>query len=316
MLFRLTLVHGALLVLAGLAAGCRDPFKQPAWESGAVITEADSIDAVAVDDSGVYFITGGHQAAENALRVAPLAGGPSRVLAKGGAVLFAGGVAVDATHVYVATQFDGQILRVAKAGGALEKVTDAAIGAGQMAVDEGSVYFLQFSKISGALRKVPKAGGPAVELATGIRGGDSLFATKTHLYWTAREGIFSVPKAGGPATLEVPPSPLGSALQVAADATHLYFAVDPARSKLYRRPLAGGPAEVLSPSINGNAPIRVLGGQLYFTDNQGSSGTAVKRIPVAGGAPVSLGAGYLHSYDVHGSGVYVNTRFNVVRLGL
>jgi hypothetical protein len=302
------------LLSAFAAPGCREAKKPAPWESGKTLTNSNDIDALAVDGSGIYFTSAGHQAAENTLRTAPLAGGPSRVLARGEKVPLSGSAAVDATHVYVSAS-NGQILRVAKAGGELQSLTTAA-GAPEIAVDDTSVYFLTFAQsVAGVVGTVPKAGGPAQELARGVRGGGSLVLSPTHAYWTSIDGLFSVAKAGGAAKLEIANTPHGQPGQVAVDATHLYFSADPAATKLYRRPLAGGAVELVTAKAVGNYPIRVLGGHLYFVDSEPED-YALKRVAVTGGAPSVLGKGPMKGQlQVLESGVYLNTVNTVVRLG-
>jgi hypothetical protein len=321
---RSVLLSAASLAAQGLLpAGCRKRSPPPPeWVAGRVLTTSNDIDALTVDETGLYFTCSRHMNSENVIRWAPLAGGHSKILARGGPERFNGPLGVDATYVYTAAT-GSKIFRFPRAGGALEVLVTDAHSASCLCLDETSVYFLAAANSNGSgaiVGKMPKQGGSIAVLSSFVRGHESLVLSPTHVYWTCEAGLFSVPRAGGPTKLEVDPTTLGMLEQLAVDATHLYFSVKPPRGGgyywIYRRPLAGGPAQMLVKDVAADYPIHVFGGQLYYYDNKYGEGV-LRKMPVAGGPPVVVGSGYMSwQFQPHPSGLYLYTPFEVIRVEL
>lgn len=117
-------------------------------------------------------------------KVAPT-GGPVTPVASGLCEPF--GVAVDATHAYVAERCFGQagrgtIRRVAHAGGAVSTLARGLSGPSLVRVSGGFAYW--FETTGQAVRKVSVSGGPVITLANTPEAPLDLAVDATHVYWT------------------------------------------------------------------------------------------------------------------------------------
>jgi hypothetical protein len=137
---------------------------------------------------------------------------------------------------------------------------------------------------STAIKRVPLVGGAAVTLATLPAGFVYDLATdqSTTLFWTDASGLHEMPIDGGPITNLFS----GSATYLGLDATNVYFASD---KSLMRVPKAGGTAVqvVSTPDFVSALYVDAAGSRIYWADGggiAGSTGTAVRSAPTAGGA--------------------------------
>ncbi|MDI1431843.1 hypothetical protein [Polyangium sorediatum] len=190
----------------------------------------DSIGAVAVDEDSVYFVStaGLFRTPKDISKIESLA-----------PISSVGSIAVDDTHVYVRTLGNvedpsGHIVRVPKAGGAIEEITPPTTVAyhyfaQELAVDGTNVYWVEPS--AGTLMKVPKEGGTPVVLAKDLADPVSLTLDGDSVYVTLRgkdggsldeRGVLRVPKEGGDVA-DVARGPQISAFDVAVDAEHVYW---------------------------------------------------------------------------------------------
>jgi hypothetical protein len=142
-------------------------FWDPQSNVNAPLAAGEDLQGVAVDGTGVYWAdTGGQQ---NTIYKAPLAGGPSSVLATvPWSVVRGGVVGLSSTSVVFAsdgvaagpTGFpEASIEAVAKAGGPVRHVLTADFaGFGGFRVDDDQLYWVEQSK-QGRLQRIPLAGG-------------------------------------------------------------------------------------------------------------------------------------------------------------
>ncbi|MEZ4298730.1 MAG: hypothetical protein R3B70_27515 [Polyangiaceae bacterium] len=181
----------------------------------AASTEAELIvagkaGALAADDAWVFFV-----GEESVPYRVPVCGGtpvpvvPADGIGNGsGAAL----IALDATHVYwtaYQTFPNFELWRAPKEGGTPELLTDKVgpnnSSPAAIAVDDQFVYFSQpdiFNsnddpdKLQGVIRRVPKAGGPVEDLASGY--SLTLAVDSSFLYWARlnQDGTGSVIRAG------------------------------------------------------------------------------------------------------------------------
>ena len=157
-----------------------------------------------------------------------------------------------------------------------------------IAVDETSVYWAEQGPDSGAILKMPRAGGPAVTLASGLRAPRSLALDGMNVYFTheiatAPAGaLLSVSTNGGS------PSALAAELHehtdVAVDAGYVYLlAHDAQGASIKKLPVAGGAPSTLATGLRLPRSIAVDTSHVYWTDVN-----TVMRAPLAGGAGATL----------------------------
>jgi hypothetical protein len=106
--------------------------------------------SVAADATHVYWATGDWDVANNELRRIPRGGGTTEVLATS----FVWAIVLDATHVYAADNYGGDIWRVPKAGGTVEVLASGQPYPFDIDVDNVAVYWS--SETDGGVGKVAK----------------------------------------------------------------------------------------------------------------------------------------------------------------
>jgi hypothetical protein len=189
-------------------------------------------DSIATDDDYVYFISGA-----SSLNRVPKRGGPAQIIWKWLDEPMA--LAVDATHVYVILENDGQhetnkpytgaIVRIPKAGGPLEMIASKLSEPSALVLSDTDVFFAAgYDVVDGTIGRVAKAGGAVKTLATGVNTQNGGRRATSRLALTGSEVAFVdpnsrrlgfVPIDGGPINLTT----LGSLepLTLAADGTTL-----------------------------------------------------------------------------------------------
>lgn len=158
-------------------AGVARMQKSPAQWFAVATREQSTFSSIAADGLRVYV------GAQDGIHSVSIAGGTFEPFALGQPA--ATDLATDATHVYWLTS-DGRVARLAKdkAGGAPEVLASGQPALARMVLDGANVHFTLGGGAAGegALRSVPKAGGPVRELATGLRGPAGLAVDATGLY--------------------------------------------------------------------------------------------------------------------------------------
>jgi hypothetical protein len=193
-------------------------------------------------------------------------------------------IAVDATRVY--SPNGGAILACPKTGCAGGPTTIAMANAFGLAVSEGYLYFSGLSQSDGVSR-LPLAGGGVEQLVPGGVGTSEVLVTGGRVIYTTSNQVRAVPVAGGASTL-LYATPDGSGVNsFAASATDLYLGVN--TGNLVRIPLGGGQATTLATG-QGNMYVAVDGSNLYWGayGANAQSGSAVRKMPLAGGAVTEL----------------------------
>jgi hypothetical protein len=256
--------------------------------------------AIAVDDSGVYWTDDGDLYDANAtgvVRRVALDGGAVSVLATGHG---AGGLAIDATHVYFtrSTLDNGGVRRVAKTGGVVETVVAQSTGSYWIALDATDAYFTSW----GSVARVAKAGGAAVGLGTGRYG---VAVDATNLY-VADAAVYQQPLAGGaPVQLDAA-GPTGGAIgAIVVDETQVYWMTN--TDGVYRVSIGGGVPILIGPGGSRWA-LAVDDTSVYWSDG-GNIWAAPKlggaAVLVAGGAPASAIATWGDDvYWANGAGIW------------
>ncbi len=139
---------------------------------------------VAVDDAFVYWT---EYQSNGTVSRAPKTGGDAVALATGQEVGY--GIAVRDGYVYWGAAGQGHISRVPVTGGASELLVDLSGGYGRaVVVDDANVYFSSIVS-SGEVRVVPRNGGTARTLATGLADAPwGIAVDTTAVYFTDAQG--------------------------------------------------------------------------------------------------------------------------------
>ncbi|UQA56753.1 hypothetical protein [Polyangium aurulentum] len=191
---------------------------------------------------------------------------------------------VDAANVYFtdAQGPSGQVLRVPLDGSPAEVLAENQYIPLAIQVDGADLYFMT----SDALRKVPVAGGPVVDVAPAENAGYGAIATDaTHVYWTnytTPGSTMRIAKAGGMAETIASGSQWPSGLALRNGRVYWTALGDDAIS---HAPLGGGAAAVFA--SNQLAPrlgIAADDTYLYWL-NEGEWPNAIYKAPLVGGAP-------------------------------
>ena len=217
---------------------------------------------------------------DNPIRRIPLSGGEPELVANttSGWLLRSDGV-----DLYWTTFT--QVFSVPLDGSALPRFLAGSVSPSiELVVGGGQVYWLDFGpdSINYALFRVPSQGGPVVEVVSpdALNPPWSLAADQNRVYWSFLGGIASSPHGADA------PQPLADGLglpdALLADGVNLYWIDD----GVFRIPVAGGLPFKLAPA-DFTGGLAIDGGFVYFT----TSGGAVRRVPIAGGAPEDLALG-------------------------
>jgi hypothetical protein len=152
-------------------------------------------EALAVDERGIYFTNRGAAAT---VMFVPAAGGPASPLVPGAGA--GGDLATDADHLYFSLSGAAAgpvgLVRARKSDGAGLETLAAIRDLAGLAMDATHVYFTRSGtpcarspagtgQMGGALLRVPKAGGPMVELARDLVAPGKVAVDATHVYFVA-----------------------------------------------------------------------------------------------------------------------------------
>ncbi|MCC6901986.1 MAG: hypothetical protein IT377_23645 [Polyangiaceae bacterium] len=232
--------------------------------------------SLAVTPTHVYF---SEQEAGRVLRV-PRDGGPAEELAKGqgqpGAFVLGDGVVYWLDHgasAVMSLPVDG--------AGPPQVLAAFPKKAGGLAVDATHVYTIVGDFKDGrALHRVPVAGGPAEKL-TETHGSGDIVVDSTQVYWAEANlpgRVARAPIAGGAA--EAVQVNEGLPVAVALDESSVYFSEGngiSAQYRVWRAPKSGGEPELLVNGQCGPYGLAMDATRLYWTNQySGTIGSAVK----------------------------------------
>ncbi|WP_394823618.1 TolB family protein [Pendulispora albinea] len=141
---------------------------------------------VAADSKYVYWPEAGR------LMKAPVGGGASSEVAK---VVYAWAAVSDGNHLYWSDSPGdnmGTIRRIKIDGGEAETLTSGFSFPVGLALDDKSVFFVNYDSEDGGVYRVPKAGGSAVTLIRGQKHPKRIAVDDRHVYWiNVGEGTLS-----------------------------------------------------------------------------------------------------------------------------
>jgi hypothetical protein len=233
---------------------------------------------IAVDGGEVFWLRGNNNT--TTVSKVSVTGGPVTTLVGGGFPM-PYGIVVDGANVYW-TDAGASLRKVSRGGGPVTTLAacDQANWPLPLSVDSTSVYW---ADLHGNLQKTPISGGATTTLATAmgvfeIHGGNAYFLGKL--------GVMQVPVGGGtPTKLVGITGPTNRALEVeysAANATSMFWIA--AGGPLMQAPFDGGPVVTL---VTTSAPF-IAGMAADDTNVYVATGTAIVKVPIAGGAPTTV----------------------------
>jgi hypothetical protein len=294
--------------------------REPGWHRATrLATAQDHPGALTTDGEYVYYMTGGFQRAENAIRRVPVLGGPSEVLAQGGFVP-TGGIAADEEYVYWTSSTQPSVLRVPKAGGppqiVLQKLPQAPR---ELALDGTHVYIATFRKDTpGFIVRVPKSGGATQTLISGRDALHGLLPEDSGLFFVGGQEILKISREGGEVQTLLPKTDRVAAIRLLTDSQNLYFFHEQetiGRYALARMPRAGGPLTILTRRGTALKQLAQSETHLYFFDSA-EHDVLLVRVPKAGGdvETVDIGSHATGALSLHGGNLYFTDIDSVYRL--
>lgn len=246
----------------------------------------DNTSCVALDATNVYWATADLTAHVGSIWRAERGGGPHRLVTADLAPLWTCKMVVDANNLYVASQFDWQVVQVPLGGGPTLTLSRNDYRPDAVAVHGPNVYF---AESSGAIRRVPVGGGEITTLAD--EGGEleGFAIDDTYAYWSTRDGmpisgrILRVPLAGG--SVEKLLDKVSTGTGLAVDDENVYW-IDYEGSHVLARPKHAGAVSTLASDL---ALPRVLvrGGSSLFVGALGG----VFEVPTSGRAALPFVSG-------------------------
>ena len=260
----------------------------------------DGADAVAVDDTNVYWTDHGN----GTVMKEPIGGGTPTTLASGGA----GRLAVDAENVYWLGA--GTVMKVPIGGGSPITLASGQSSVYGIAVDSTNVYWTNFGTDdawgdyipgSGNIMTVPIAGGTPTTLVYGADGPAGIALNAAGVYWIEAVGGAVLTYSLSDSTLTNLSPAQGWC--IAVDSTSVYWTNMENSTDIDVMRLVLGGTEVTLASGRYPWGIAVDSTSVYWTDT--SLGTVMK-VPLDGGTATTLASGENHPafVAVSATGVY------------
>lgn len=302
------------MFLLGTVLGCGGLESKPAWQKAQVL--ADSVDhpqAITTDENFVYYVTGGTIASLNegtsGVWKMPLAGGEATQLFKGHQI--------DKDHVNLPEGFflvtddkyvywsSGSIWRTPKNGGESQKISSGMPTT--YAIDDANIYWQNFGGENSPPKPiyvVDKNGGEPKEFTEPVITS-GIVVDKDFVYWAQSDGIFKKAKTGGEKTKVYSPADKENISGLISDQDNFYFTKGNGRNALYKLSRNGGEPVQLAKEINHVHKFFVDETNVYYVADESSFSTAIVKIPKGGGEVVRVDGGYLSSFTVGKSSLFI-----------
>jgi hypothetical protein len=269
---------------------------------------------IALDASNVYWTQLDNTGKAGSVWQIPTGGGTPVLLASG--LHHPSGIAVDSGNVYWVNQGfnvgDGSVMTVPIGGGVPITLASGLGSPDEVSVAASAVYWTDRDKSntdSGLVLSVPAGGGAITTVATGQQEplsvvavpevlylpiGGKLVATEiTNVYFSNYSGdsVENVLGLGGPSTLFAGTGTLGVVSDIAVDATNVYFgAIDcnGCGGSLRSVPVGGGAPVALATGLGSPYGVAVDTSSVYVTSLVSLTQQLVQKVPLAGGAPLTI----------------------------
>jgi hypothetical protein len=310
-----------LVALILILLGCRSTNQPKAgsWTKAKVLADKeDHPSKIVTDGEAVYFVTGGtvasqHEGTNNVKKIS-LNDGSASILVKGGDIIPDTTLAIDDKYIYWSD--GGSISRLAKAGGASEKIIPQAPKPDEIVMDSENIYWLIWGGEGSPpepLMVAPKKGGEAKPLTPKYLGTSGIAQDENFVYWMTGDGIKEIRKIGGDVIAISRVSSPSPSLGLQMDDDNFYFCqmASSGQSALMRLSRKTSELSQLAPSINHTMEFVIDETSVYYFDNvrgEGSFGpVALMKVPRNGGAPVEIdrgNAGWIRHLAVDSRQVY------------
>ncbi|HYX28859.1 MAG TPA: hypothetical protein VE863_09840 [Pyrinomonadaceae bacterium] len=322
----------ALVILVLAIVSCRsiNQPKAPSWSKAKVLVDReDHPSKIISDGESVYFVTGGtiasqHEGTNNIKRIS-LKDGSVSVLVKGGELIPDPALAIDEKYVYWSD--GGNIFRVAKSGGASEKIIPNAPKPDEMVMDRVNIYWLIWGGEGSPpepLMFASKTSGEPKPLTPEYLGASGIAIDNDFIYWMTGDGIKKIAKSGGDVAEVYHNSTKWPSLGLRIDANSFYFCQMSSGGHSALMKLSRNTNELtqLAPSINDTFNFVIDESNVYYFDNvkgQGSFGpVALMKVANSGGTPAEIDrgeAGWVKYLAVDAKQVYFTDISKVYAIG-
>lgn len=216
-------------------------------------------------------------------------------------------IAVDSTSVYWVDDTTG-ILKVPLCGGTASTLAahgPSTLPRTALAIDSASVYWLGSNGDRVRVDTVPLGGGATTRLTEGLYITGPLAVDATSLYlaqFGPDPALVRLPLGGGSLATMAPLATSSGSLDVgslAVDATNAYWS-QPSTGSVMSVPLAGGAPLTLATAQANPGPVTLDSANLYWANGgqwafptmpPGSDEGSIVKLPLAGGAPITLASG-------------------------
>jgi hypothetical protein len=195
-------------------------------------------------------------------------------------------IATDATHIYWTNRNGDQVMRAAKAGGAVETFAAGQDGAQGIALDASHVYWTNF--FGDQVMRRAKSGGELESLATVQDGAYGIALDATHVYWTSGEDdtVMRRAKAGG--AIQTIAASQSTVRGIAVDETHVYWAVAGFAGEVKRAPKTGGNVATISAPEGAAEGVALDATHVFWTSLPDSASRQIRRRAKSGGAVIGF----------------------------
>jgi hypothetical protein len=176
-----------------------------------------------------------------------------------------------------------------------------------IASDGARIYWVENDAAQGAVRSVSVAGGTVLTLASGLASPCAIAVDGSFVYWIERNGgsngsLKRLPLGGG-SIVTLVTGLTNAQNHIALDASSAYFgdALSNGGGAIRKVPKSGGAVTTLvGDNTTLTTAVATDGQYVYFEDGRNN----IKRVPVGGGAPTTIGFGRPSALVISSSNLY------------
>ena len=257
-----------------------------------VVAGQSSVNAIYLDNTSIYWAVELGQGPVDAIRRAPLLGNADKSAQDLSTIADnVYRITGNSTALYWGNWGSTQsVLTVPKAGGMTTVFAANDDGPSNVSLNASNVFWAQGSSNGGVVRK-PLTSGAIVKLTPTYDTPETLAIDGSNAYFDTGGATASIMKVPLTATAGNP-APVGFAFdqnypkKMALDSNYVYWLTSDTKPFVRKVPIAGGTTTTLYSSAAYLGDLAIDGNYAYFT-----TGTSLMRVPLAGGAAVTLATG-------------------------